>query len=261
MMSSICNTSFTKTPNNSQPSNNTSGPPPNRTMQTKKLTWEEMEEHRKKGLCYNYDEKFFFGHCCTQQKLHLLDANAPSEEEYESATEEATEEVLDEETLVISYSALSRITTPQTMKVKGFFKKQILIILLDLGSTHNFIDPQVAKAIDSYIHPTNNFKVMVGNGKKIACKGTCQNVKLSMGQYTLKSDMYILPLEGCDIVLGIQWLRTLGTIQWNFAELWMTFKISKQEHTLIGLQVGPSQIVISHCMEKILQKMGKWMLA
>lgn len=93
---------------------------------------------------------------------------------------------------------------------------------------------------------------MVGNGGKIACKGTCQNVKLSMGQYTLKSDMYVLPLGGCDIVLEIQWLRTLGTIQWNFVELWMTFKISEEEHTLKGLQVGPSQIVSSLRMEKIL---------
>ena len=83
--------SFTKTPNNSHPSNNTSGPPPNRTMQTKKLTWEEMEEHRKKGLCYNCDEKFIHGHRCTQQKLYLVDGDAPSEEEYESAIEEATE--------------------------------------------------------------------------------------------------------------------------------------------------------------------------
>jgi len=209
-------------------------------MQTKKLTWEEMEEHRKKGLCYNCDEKFVRGHHCTQQKLYFLDADAPNEEEYESATKEAIEEVLDEKTPIISYNALSGITTPQTMKVKGFFKKQILIILLDSESTHNFIDPRVAKATDSYIHPSNNFEVLVGNGGKIACKGTCRNVKLSMGQYILKSDMYVLPLGGCDIILGIQWLRTLGTIQWNFAELWMTFKISEQEHTLKGLQVGPS---------------------
>ena len=60
-------------------------------MQTKKLIWEEMKEHRKEGLCYNCDEKFVCGHHCTQQKLYLLDVDAPSEEEYESAIEEAIE--------------------------------------------------------------------------------------------------------------------------------------------------------------------------
>ena len=102
---------------------------------------------------------------------------------------------------------------------------------------------------------------MVGNGGKIACKGMCHNVKLSMGHYTLKSDMYTLPLGECDIVLGVQWLRTLGTMQWNFVELWMTFQIYEQEHTLKGLQGGPLQIVSSHRMEKILQKTRKRMLA
>jgi len=76
-----------------------------------------------------------------QQKLYLLNVDAPSEEEYEIAPKETIEEVPDEEALVISYNALSKITTPQMMKVKGFFLKCTLIILLDLVSTHNFIHP------------------------------------------------------------------------------------------------------------------------
>lgn len=118
--------------------------------------------------------------------------------------------------MIISYNALARITTrittPQTMKVKGFFKKYPFIILLDLRSMHNFIDPWVAKVANCYIHPINNFEVMVINRGKIACKGTCHNVKLSMDHYTLKSDMYALPLGGCDIVLGVQWLKTLSIL-------------------------------------------------
>lgn len=73
------------------------------------------------------------------------------------------------------------------MKVKGYFKKYILIVLLNSGNTHNFIDPHVAKNGKCYIHPTNNFEFMVRNGGKKASKGTCHNVNLSMGQYTLKS--------------------------------------------------------------------------
>lgn len=103
---------FMKTHNIFHPSNNSSAPPPNRTMQTKKLTWDEMEEHWKKGLCYNYDEKFIFGHRYTQQMLFLLDTNSPSDEEYESAPKDAIEEPQIEETLIISYSALVGITSP-----------------------------------------------------------------------------------------------------------------------------------------------------
>jgi len=42
------------------------------------------------------------------------------------------------------------------------------------------------------------------------CKCTCQNVKLSMDHYTLKRNMYTLPLGGCDIVLGGAMVKNFG---------------------------------------------------
>lgn len=71
----------------------------------------------------------------------------------------------------ISCNALYGFISPQSMKVQGYFKGQLLIILLDLGSTHNFIELDVAKKTHSYIYPHNNFEAMSGNGGKIACKG------------------------------------------------------------------------------------------
>ena len=32
-----------------------------------------MEESRKQGLCYNYDEKWHLGHKCKEAKLFLLE--------------------------------------------------------------------------------------------------------------------------------------------------------------------------------------------
>jgi hypothetical protein len=39
----------------------------------KRLTQAEQEEHRRLGLCYNYDEKFGRGHNCVCKRLFLLD--------------------------------------------------------------------------------------------------------------------------------------------------------------------------------------------
>lgn len=36
-------------------------------------------------------------------------------------------------------------------------------------------------------------------------------------------DCYALQLEGFDVVLGVQWLRTLGPIVWDFDHLTMSF--------------------------------------
>ena len=43
------------------------------------------------------------------------------------------------------------------------------------------MDLDVAKRNHSYNYPHNNFEVMIGNGGKIAYKGRCHNIKLSMG--------------------------------------------------------------------------------
>jgi hypothetical protein len=46
---------------------------------------------------------------------------------------------------------------------------------------------------------------------------------------TFCTKFYILTLGGCDLVLGIQWLRTLGPIIWDLLKLTMTFSW-KGEH-------------------------------
>jgi hypothetical protein len=42
-------------------------------------------------------------------------------------------------------------------------------------------------------------------------------------------------LAGCDIVLGIQWLVSLGSIIWNFKVLTMEFTIANHTFLLQGL--------------------------
>ena len=37
------------------------------------------------------------------------------------------------------------------------------------------------------------------------------------------ADFFVLPLRGCDVVLGVQWLITLGPILWDFQHLTMQF--------------------------------------
>jgi len=56
----------------------------------------EIEDHKKKGLCYNYDEKFDPSHRYATQKLYLLNLDAPVEHP-NKAFEDAMEEILEEE--------------------------------------------------------------------------------------------------------------------------------------------------------------------
>ena len=50
-------------------------------------------------------------------------------------------------------------------------------------------------------------------------------------------DLNVLPLGDYELVLGIQWLRTLGVIQWDFMAMSMKFQQFETTITLVGLHL------------------------
>eukprot|EP00253_Pinus_taeda_P026079 PITA_26079 len=146
------------------------------------------------------------------------------------------------------------ISSPQTLKIRGFIKHRPVVVLIDSGSTHNFIHKKVAETVHCFVRAVSNFQVQIADGGTMKCEGRCENVKLQMGDYQLKTHMFSIHMGGCDIVLGADWLRTLGPITMDFQELYMSFKQNNHTHTLRRLQAGAPSIISSHRMEKLLKK-------
>ena len=95
---------------------------------------------------------------------------------------------------------------------------------------------------------------MIANGGTINCSGRCHNIKLSMGEYVLTSPMLSIPMGGADVVLGVQWLQSLGTIAFNFQELFIRFSTEGKEVELRGIAGKPGNIISSNGMTKLLKK-------
>jgi hypothetical protein len=125
---------------------------------------------------------------------------------------------------IISLNFLTSFSAPQMLKLIGYIKHRKFIILVDSGSTHNFIHHRIAQEINFYIHVVNNFQIVIANGGSMNCGGRCENVILQIGDYHLKYHMFSIDMGGCDIVLGAEWLRTLGPIIMDFKELTMQFE-------------------------------------
>jgi len=66
--------------------------------------------------------------------------------------------------------------------------------------------------------------------------------------------MLSLPMGGADVVLGVQWLQSLGTIAFNFQEIFIKFSIEGKEVELRGIAGKPRKIISSNCMTKLLKK-------
>jgi hypothetical protein len=140
--------------------------------------------------------------------------------------DENVEEISCEElTPTISCNALAGISTPQTLKIEGYIKKKKVIVLIYSGSTHNFIHYKLAKDLNCFVYLAPEFQVMIADGGTINCSGKCNKINLTMGEYVMNSLIIAIPMGGADVVLGIQWLQSLGTMDFNFQELFMKFSL------------------------------------
>jgi hypothetical protein len=75
-----------------------------------------------------------------------------------------------------------------------------------------------------------------------------------MGEYVMNSPMISKPMGGVDVLLGVQWLQSLGKMAFNFQELFMKFSLEGKEIALRGITGKHSKVISSNGMKKLLKK-------
>ena len=173
-------------------------------MRRRFLSPADMAKRWEQGLCFNCEEKFTPSHQCKRLFLLLSPSDGGDDDEL----------VLEDDTPGIFTGIQPRGS--QTMQLQVQVGNTSLLTLLDSGSTHNFITPKAAKRAGIAITPRHGLRVVVANGDRVASSGSCPGIPVKINDYGFTFGGYTLPLNGFDIVLGIQWLRTLGPILWDF---------------------------------------------
>jgi hypothetical protein len=229
--------------------------PSSKTPQPTRLTPQQLEERKEKGLFFNCDSKYSKGHKCGEKKLFYIDCEEEEEKEQEPSQDENIEAISSEElTLAISCNALDGISTPQALNTEGYIKKKKVIVLIDSGSTHNFIHYKLSKDLNFFVYPTTEFQVMITDGGTINFSGKCNKINLTMGKYLMNSPMIAIRMGGAYVVIGIQWLQSLGTMAFNFQELFMKFSLEEKEIELRGITGKPGKVISSNGITKLLKK-------
>ncbi|XP_058788145.1 uncharacterized protein LOC131662390 [Vicia villosa] len=226
----------TTTTLNTQPAPNP--PTPTNRFPIRRITAAQREERRAKGLCFNCDEKFIPGHRCTAGKFLLLmvdeddTINLGQEDELLTELDITTEP--EETYFQLSPQAVSGHFSPKTLKFKGIIDGLHVTVLIDTGSTHNILQPRIAKHLKIPTKSIPNFSVMVGNGSQLDCCGLCPQVPITLQNHLFFIPFYLLPIEGADVVLGMEWLRTLGPILADFSIPKLSFTYNNKEITITG---------------------------
>lgn len=109
----------------------------------------------------------------------------------------------------ISLLAIFGVCTCDTMQVAVQLGHITVTALLDSGSTQLRLRGGCI-TYGPLLHPHTDFAVTVSNGDRVRCPGVFCDAQ------PFRSDVYVLPLGGYDMVLGTDWLAMLGPILWDF---------------------------------------------
>ncbi|KAL6338580.1 hypothetical protein AAG906_021295 [Vitis piasezkii] len=101
---------------------------------------------------------------------------------------------------------MNRFSYSQTMTLNGNYKGRSLFVLIDSGSSHNFLSSKVAKRVDCCWQKARGIRVTVANGQELHCTALCSDFRWRMQGQEFIAEVYVLPLETYDLILGTQWL-------------------------------------------------------
>ncbi|XP_048549353.1 uncharacterized protein LOC125528980 [Triticum urartu] len=171
----------------------------------------QQREHRcANGLCFKCGDRYSREHRCkpatqlptihvgdygellSDDAVHALDLlGAPAQPEPTP------------ECCVLSTHAVTGTETPHTIRLRALVGNQVMLLLVDSGSTHNFISTAFVDRIKATSVTVPAVKVRVANEERMSCNSMVQGLQWWIRGDTFRMDMRQLALGAYDGVLGM----------------------------------------------------------
>lgn len=133
-----------------------------------------------------------------------------------------------------------------TLSLTGRKGHKKLTMLVDSGSTHNFMSLTTAKSLGITPEPCLPFKVTVADGSKLVCNQQARKVKWEMAGETFVADMMILPIGGYDLILGVNWMKKVSPVMLDFETNTISVKWKGKKMDLKQVDGGPTVKLVSN---------------
>jgi hypothetical protein len=173
---------------------------------------------------------------------------------YEAASEDQVVTGEDKQLeLHLSFNALKGATGVGTIKFTGHIGKMPIQILVDGGSSDNFLQPRIAHFLKLDVAPAPLFKVLGGNGNSLSPEGSISELCVAVQNHDIKVPVYLLPIVGADLILGATWLATLGPHVADYQSLSIKFFDNGKYVTLKGERSQVPQQAQLHHMRRLYQ--------
>lgn len=203
-----------------------------------KPKWEERFDtlkaaRRARGECFKCGEKYGLGHKCPKSvQLHVLEELLEVLQLQEDGSQgDDEEEHKSDEELVLSEFAVAGTMGRKTIRFHGMIQKQQLLILLDSGSSSNFLAENVVNKLGLQCETVPATQVTIADGGKMQCNQLVSGVEWWCQGHTFTIDFKVLNLGGYDMILGMEWLE-------SFSPMWIDWRRKRIRFTYMGDRVS-----------------------
>ena len=167
---------------------------------------------------------------CKGRGVYMIDLT-DEEPPVDGFVEDASDDELD---ATISLNALTGIGDADMMQLATTIAGEDVTALVDSGSTHSFMATATAVRLGLSPQPTPGIHVKVANGERLQSSGICRAVCVIISSEPFNIDVFVIPLEGYELVLGYRWLRSLGSFHWDCARHRLSFWNGGRRVRLVG---------------------------
>jgi hypothetical protein len=200
-----------------------------------------MRYRKSKGLCFKCGGKWGPQHKCPSSvPLNMI-------EEVWHMLSDGLEEPADpssdsdpDELMALSDQAVHGTTAAHTLRLYAYIQQKPSIILVDSGSSHNFISERVAANLQPWTPLQSSLSVRVADGSLLPCTHEVVNCSWSAQGVLFTTTFKILPLQCYDAILGMEWLEAFSPMQIQWKEKWLSFQLQNSTVKLRGIPDGTS---------------------
>jgi hypothetical protein len=103
----------------------------------------------------------------------------------------------------VTISTLLGIPKYYTFRIRGIFQGKRVTTLIDGGATHNFIDATLFSKRHIPAEDFEGFNVVVEDEYNMTCTQRIRGLDVTLGNYILIDDFYVVDLGDTHVVLGV----------------------------------------------------------
>jgi hypothetical protein len=125
--------------------------------------------------------------------------------------------------------------SPRSMRLLGTIQGHDMLILVDLGSSHNFLSTTLASKLLGVSQLHEPLIVKVANRTPMSCGTHILQADWEVQGAKFKSDFKILSLQNFDLILGYDWLELYNPMKVHWSEKWLSIPYGSSSIVFHGM--------------------------